>query len=149
MMRFEYPATVLPAAKFAPRDRGYIVSFPDVPEAHTQAETARAALARSADALMAALGGYMELRRPLPTPSRPKRGQPVIAVPPLAAAKLALYRAMQEARVSRVALGKRLGMSEAAVRRMLDLDHRSHIGQIDAALAALGKRLFLEVADAA
>jgi len=149
MIRFEYPATVHPAAKFAPRDKGYIVSFFDVPEAHTQAGTARAALTKAADALVAALGGYVELHRPLPTPSRPKRGQPVVALPPLAAAKLALYRAMQEARVSRVALGKRLGISEAAVRRMLDLDHRSHIGQIDAALAALGKRLFVEVADAA
>ncbi len=149
MIRFEYPVRVVAAEKFTPRERGYVVLFADVPEAHAQAESVRAALAKAPDALLAALGGYVELRRFLPTPSRPKRGQRVIAVPPLAAAKLALYRAMQEARVSRVALGKKLGVSEAAVRRLLDVDHRSHIGQVDAALAALGKRLFVEVADAA
>jgi hypothetical protein len=42
-----------------------------------------------------------------------------------------------------------LGLSEGAIRRLLDLDHRSHIGQIDAALAALGKRLVVQVDDAA
>jgi hypothetical protein len=31
------------------------------------------------------------------------------------------------------------------VRRLLDLDHRSHIDQLDRALAALGRRLELRV----
>ncbi|MGH6960360.1 MAG: hypothetical protein ACREE7_07760, partial [Dongiaceae bacterium] len=93
MTRFDYPASVIPAAKFAPRQRGYVVLFADVPEAHAQAESIKAALTKAADALLAALGGYIELRRPLPTPSRPKRGQRVVVVPPLVAAKLALYRA--------------------------------------------------------
>jgi hypothetical protein len=35
------------------------------------------------------------------------------------------------------------------VRRLLDLDHRSDIGQIEAALATLGKRLEITVRDAA
>ncbi len=51
--------------------------------------------------------------------------------------------------MTRVALGKRIGVSEGAVRRLLDLDHRSHIGQVETALAALGMRLVVEVRDAA
>ncbi len=70
-------------------------------------------------------------------------------MPPLVAAKLALYRAMRGAGSTRVALGKRLGISEGAVRRLLDLDHRSHIGQVEAGLAVLGKRLVVEVRDTA
>jgi hypothetical protein len=35
------------------------------------------------------------------------------------------------------------------VRRLLDLDHRSHIDQIDQALAALGKRLNARVLEPA
>jgi antitoxin HicB len=56
---------------------------------------------------------------------------------------------MWEAGLTAMALAKRLGLSEGAIRRLLDLDHRSHIGQVEAALAALGKRLSVEVYDAA
>ena len=56
---------------------------------------------------------------------------------------------MRNSRITRVALGKRLGVSGRTIRRLLDLDHRSHIGQIDTTLASLGKRLVVEVQDAA
>ena len=98
--------------------------------------------------LIAALGGYVKAREPIPAPS-PARGRPTVVLPPLVAAKLALYEAMRAERVTNVALAERLGVTEAAVRRLLDLDHRSHIGQVDAALRALGKRLTIEVRDAA
>ena len=65
------------------------------------------------------------------------------------AAKLGLYRAMRQAGLTRVALAERLGVSEAAVRRLIDLDHRSHIGKVEEALAALGKHLRIEIDDAA
>ncbi|HEX5079234.1 MAG TPA: hypothetical protein VFV80_08795 [Geminicoccaceae bacterium] len=42
-------------------------------------------------------------------------------------------------------LARRLGLQENAVRRLLDLDHRSHIDQVDRALAALGRRLELRI----
>lgn len=96
-----------------------------------------------------ALGGYIDDRRDIPMPSSPKPGQKTVIVPPLVSAKLALYQAMHEAQITRVALGKRLGVSEGAVRRLLDLDHKSHIGQVDAALSVLGKRLVVEIHDAA
>jgi hypothetical protein len=62
-------------------------------------------------------------------------------LPPLVAAKLALYEAMRAQRMTRTELARRLGRQENAVRRLLDLDHRSHIDQIDRALAALGVAL--------
>ncbi len=130
-------------------DGSILVTFPGVPEALTDGETEAEALAEALDCLIAALGGYINDRRDIPRPSRPKRGQPVVALPPLVSAKLALYQAMRDAGITRVALGERLGVSEGAVRRLLDLDHRSHIGQIDAALVALGKRLVVEVRNAA
>ena len=42
-----------------------------------------------------------------------------------------------------------LYISEGTIRRLLDIDHRSHIGQIDAVLAVFGKRLVVEVQEAA
>ena len=52
-----------------------------------------------------------------------------------------LYRATRAEGVGNTALAGRLGLSEGAVRRLLDLDHRSHIGQIETALEALGRNL--------
>ena len=133
------------------RERGgtILVSFSDVPEALTEGESVNEALTEAQDALLAALGGYINERRAIPAPSKARRGQRLVFLPPLPAAKLALYQAMREAGLTNVALGRRLKVSEAAVRRLIDLDHRSHIGQIEAALAALGKRLVVEVEKAA
>ena len=123
-------------------DGTLFVSFPDVPEALTGGSTEREALAEAEDCLIAALGGYINERRNIPRPS-PARGCPVVILPALVAAKLALYQAMREQDFSNVALAGQLGVLEGTVRRLLDLDHRSHIGQIEAALKIFGKRLVL------
>ena len=48
---------------------------------------------------------------------------------------------MRERGLSNAALARQLGTVEGAVRRLIDLDHRSHIGQVETALHALGQRL--------
>ena len=122
-------------------DQGAVlVSFPDIPEALTEGATEGEALAEAQDCLIAALGGYMDDRRDIPRPS-PGRGRPLAALPALAAAKIALHRAMRERGLSNAALARRLGTVEGTVRRLIDLDHRSHIGQVETALEALGQRL--------
>jgi antitoxin HicB len=132
--------------RFEPQETGgVLVQFIDVPEAHTCGPTETDAGGDHAlDCLIAALGGYVKLGREIPGPS-PARGRPVVTLPPLVAAKLALYEAMRAERITRTGLARRLGLQENAVRRLLDLDHRSHIDQLDRALAALGKRLEVRV----
>ena len=71
----------------------------------------------------------------------PARGRPVVAVPALTAAKLALHEAMVPGSVSNVELARRLGTDEKAVRRLRDPLHGSRIEAVEAALRALGKRL--------
>lgn len=142
-MRYHYPARLV-------RDGGsYVITFPDVPEAITQADAGEDRDAVAADCLATALSFYVDDRRDLPRPSPPKRGQRLIAVGPVIAAKLALYQAMREAGITKVALAARLGVSEAAVRKLLDLDHASKIDNVAAALALLGKRVVVEVTEAA
>ena len=46
-------------------------------------------------------------------------------------------------------LARLLDVDEKAVRRLLDFDHQSHIGQIERALAMLGRRLEVSVEPAA
>jgi antitoxin HicB len=135
-MRYIYPIELDPE----PDGSAVNLSFPDVPGALTFGGDEAEALALAEDCLIAALRGYMKLGKPIPAPSAP-RGRSVVALPSLAAAKLALYGAMREARITNVELARRLGIAESVVRKMLDLDHRTHIGQVEAALAELGVRL--------
>jgi antitoxin HicB len=67
----------------------------------------------------------------------------------VAGAKLALYLAMRERKVSNSWLARRLGCSETVIRRMLNPDHETKAEKIEAALVALGKRLTVGVEDAA
>jgi len=122
----------------------FLAQFPDVPEALTESETFDEAMAEARDALTAALAGYVHARQDIPAPSSTTAGQTLIHLPPLAAAKLALYEGMRRQCVSNVELGRRLGIAENAIRRLIDPDHRSHIGQVEKALDALHVQLVVE-----
>ena len=70
-------------------------------------------------------------------------------VPLWLAPKLALYLAMRDQQVNNSELARRLGVHERVIRRMLDPEHASKAEKIQAALAALGKQMTVEVCDAA
>ncbi len=141
-MHYAYPADVLEEPD------GVTVSFPDVPGAITCGDTRAEALERGQDALISMLSVYIEENRPVPRPP-PARGRPLVPVAALDAAKLALHDAMLAAHMSNVELGRRLGLDEKQVRRLRDPLHQSHIGKVEAALRILGKRLEVEVKEAA
>jgi antitoxin HicB len=142
-MHDAYPFTLTPD-----EDGRLVVAFPDVKGASTDGADEAAAVANAADCLTAALIGYIRSREPIPRPS-PARGRRTIALPPLMAAKLALYSAMLEQGVANADLADRMGTSEPEVRRLLDLDHRSDLRRIEAALAELGRRLEIRVRNVA
>ncbi|MBI5521042.1 MAG: XRE family transcriptional regulator [Desulfarculus sp.] len=127
----------------------FIAQFPDVPEALTVGSDQADALYWAQDALVVALSGYLDDRRDIPQPSKPKRGQKLVALPPLVALKLAIYQAMRDQGLSQAELATRLKCDSRQVRRLLDLDHNSRLDLLAEALKALGKRLVIEVADAA
>ncbi len=137
-MRYTYPCVL------TPDDGGVSISFPDVPEALTCGDDRAEALASAQDALATALAGYVHERWDIPAPSAAADGQELIPVPPVTAAKLALYTAMRAQDVTNVELAGRLGISEAAVRKLLNPDHRSHIGQVERALRTVGRTLVVE-----
>ncbi len=140
---FEYPVLLTPA-----EEGGFVVTFPDVPEAITQGEDKADALLHARDALESALMFYVDDFRPLPTPSvLPEL--PSITPETLSCAKLALYQAMYETKSSNADLARRLGIGLADVESLLDINHASKIEQIDTALAVLGKRLAVEMREAA
>ena len=125
------------------------VEFPDVPEANTFGEDADEALMQAVDALESALSMYVEDRRDIPKPSPVKaRGKGVI-LPALTEAKLALYSTMRANRVGKAELARRLNCHLPQVDRLLDLLHASRLDQLEAAFRVLGKRLDVEIREAA
>lgn len=125
-----------------------LVSFPDVPGAHTFGDDEAEALARAVDALETMFIALMNDRQPIPPPSPVGRRRSVTP-PPLSAAKVALYRTMREQGVSKADLGRRLGWHMPQIDRMLDLRHVSRLPQLEQALRALGKEIVVEIRDAA
>ena len=126
----------------------FLLTFPDVPEAGTDGEIREEAEEGALDCLLAALGGYIEARRDIPSPGR-KRGAGKDVLPPLVAAKLSLYQAMRDDGISQMELSCRTGHDQKDIRRLLDVDHRSHIGLAEDALEKIGRRLVVNVEGAA
>ncbi len=140
-MQYAYPCNLIPDHE---EGEGFIVTFPDVPGAITGARTREESLFLAEDALVAMLAVYVQQQREIPTPSPVAGGQELVAVPPIAAAKLALYTAMREQGITGDALAVRLNLSDTAIRKLLDPDCYSHISQIMRALRTVGRNLVIE-----
>ena len=145
MFTATYPASFLPEAN----GKGLHVRFPDLPEALTGGDDLADTFAEATDCLAEAIAGRIARGDEIPPPSKPKRGQRLISVPLYLAPKLALYLAMRERGMPNSKLAKRLGVSETIVRRMLNPRHHTKPEKIQAALAALGKRIVVTFEDAA
>jgi antitoxin HicB len=145
MFTASFAASVLPEEG----GTGFHVRFRDLPEALTGGDDLGDTLAQAADCLAEAIAGRIARGEAIPRPSKPKRGERRISVPLYLAPKLALYLAMREEGLRKTQLARRLGVSETVVRRMLNPKHATKPEKIQAALAALGKRIVVTLEDAA
>jgi antitoxin HicB len=130
-------------------DGRILVEFVDLPRVATDGKDDREAMEEAIDALGSDLSIRLSRREEIPAPSAAKRGRRLVPVPLWLAPKLALYLAMRDQRVNNSELARRLGVHERVIRRMLDPEHASKAEKIQAALAALGKQMTVEVRDAA
>ncbi len=135
-----YPVTI------TPDDGQFTVTFPDVPEVVTFGETREEARQRSLDALLTIFDALMKDRRDIPEPSRVTND--AIELPALESAKIELYRAMRARNIGKAELARRLDWHLPQVDRVLQVRHGSQLDQMQAAFAALGKKLVLTVVDA-
>jgi antitoxin HicB len=143
-MLYAYPV------EFRQDQNGTVIAVvPDVPGTMTVGADHGEALERVHGALVAMLWARMEDHETIPRPSRPGRGQRVAVLPPMTAAKLSIYQTMRARRTTIQDLAQRLGWDETHVRKVLDLRRRSRLEDIELALGALGKRLVIDIANAA
>ena len=140
MKIFDYPVTLTP-------DEGTVmVTFADVAEAITFGMDEDEALLQAVDALESALTFYIEDRKLLPTPSKPKKGQKTVRPSALECGKLGVYQAMTEQGIKKSELARRLGWHMPQIDRLFDLRRASKLDQIEAAASALGKHVKLQIA---
>jgi len=144
MSVFTYPARFT-----AGSDGRILVEFVDLPRVATDGKNDREAMEEAMDALGSDLSIRLSRREKIPAPSAARRGERLVAVPLWLAPKLALYLAMRDQQVNNSELARRLGVHERVIRRMLAPEHASKAETIQAALAALGKQMTVQVHDAA
>ncbi|AXS38923.1 type II toxin-antitoxin system HicB family antitoxin [Breoghania sp. L-A4] len=135
-------------------DGGFVVTFPDVPEAITGGETRAKALEMAEDALTVALLGRLDDEAALPIAAASGGALVSVAVPARFAAKIALIEAFRAAQakdpaISQSELARKLGVDHKEIRRRLDPDHKTKLPALEETLKALGKRLVVSVEDAA
>jgi antitoxin HicB len=136
--------------KLTKDDNGTVfVTAPDLPEVGTFGNNVADALTRACDAIATALQGRITDRKDIPVPSARKRGQHLVSLPAIVAAKLALYQAMIETGTRKVDLARKLGVHGPQVDRILDLDHNSRLDQIEEAAKAIGREFHIELRPAA
>ena len=138
-MQYNFPCNIVPDTTEG--GWGYLVSFSDIPFAHTGGKTFKESIILAEDCLVVALSCYVDLGKELPTPSSFQDGQELLTVQPVIAAQLDLYTAMREQGISRADLAKRLGISIEDADRLLSLDYCTPIAQVAKALRAVGCQL--------
>ncbi|WP_410472799.1 type II toxin-antitoxin system HicB family antitoxin [Faucicola mancuniensis] len=129
-----YPAT------FTKDTDGFVVTFRDIPEALTQGDTYEEALEMAQDALATAMDFYFEDNRPVPMPSKAKKGEVMVELPLSIWSKVLLLNEMLNQHVSQADLAKRMGIKPQQVTRIVNLEHATKIDTLVQAFRALGKR---------
>lgn len=144
MRTYFYPAVFEPTE----REGGFIVTFPDIPEAITEGDDMADAREQAADALGVVLLTYLEMGRALPRSfvgERKALKTGLVPISPSAdvTAKIAVIETFKDSGISRSELARRLGKDEKEARRILDPSTATKLPVLAAALTAMGQRLVI------
>jgi antitoxin HicB len=135
MILFQYSAVLV-----QDEDGGFVVTFPDFPEAVAQGETEQEALEAAADSIEEAVANRIMMNLDLPAPMATGASYTVI-VPASTALKAALYQAIRSLKISKVQVAALLGVDEKEVRRLLDPYHPSKLTRIEELMKRLDRRI--------
>lgn len=142
MRSFTFPANFSSA-----EEGGFVITFADVPEVVTQAETVEQGIEEAADALEEAITGRINTGDFIPEPSAIRPGQYLIPVPMQSAMKAALYEEIRAQGKNKVQMAAHLGIDEKEIRRLLDPHYPSKLPRIAEILERVGKRVIVSVGD--
>ncbi len=141
MQNFIYYASLTPD----PEDGGFVVRFTDFPEAITQGDSIEESLHEAADCLEEAVANRILMKLDIPMPTEVSERSYAAPLPAPMAAKAALYLAMRELKLTNAEFADRLHRREQDIKRLCDPHEAADMSQIDEALAAIGRRLFIGI----
>ncbi|MBV9077513.1 MAG: type II toxin-antitoxin system HicB family antitoxin [Methylobacteriaceae bacterium] len=130
-----------------PDDNGtFLVRCPALPMVITFGDDETAARRNAVDAIEIALASIMNDDGDIPASDL---ADDIVRLPLRTALKVELYLALRSAGLTRADLAARLGTRPESIDRLIELDHRSALENLEAAFAALGRTLEIDVRRAA
>lgn len=134
--------------KLTPDDNDtFLVTSPDFPEVITFVEPREKALHYAVGAFREIIAGKIYDKEPIPEPSKIRAKDDFITLPLQTEMKIRLYQSLNESGVKKADLARKLNLHWQEIDRLLDFKQSTSIGKIEAAFAALGKSLNIEVTD--
>lgn len=137
---YAYPARLEPQP-----DGGFLVSFPDLPEALTDGVDLAEVLANASDCLSEALAGRINRGEAIPQPRGGRKNAPVIAPEPTIALKAALHGALRARGLTVADIARRLEIDYRQAARLADPRSASKLTSLKAALGVLGYEVAIAV----
>jgi antitoxin HicB len=122
-----------------------VVHFPDLPEALTDGADEAEALAEASDCLSTALAARIVNNEDIPSPSRVRAGQYLVAPDATVALKAALYSALRARKMTIADLARRLDVDDRKAARLIHPRAVSSLSSLEAALSVLGYTIAIEV----
>ncbi|MCH7937274.1 MAG: type II toxin-antitoxin system HicB family antitoxin [Proteobacteria bacterium] len=132
-----YPITLIPDGDTV------MATCKDFPEVSTFGEDNDDALLHAADALEEAIDARIAGRQEIPQPSR---GKVRVPLPTQTAITVLVYQTMMKKGLKKAGLARLLAWHGPQVDRLLDVHHATRLDHVDAAMAAMEKRIEVKAA---
>lgn len=137
----KYPFVITPDGP------GFMVSFPDIIEAVTFAETQQEAIDMAYDCLITTLEFYFDEMSAIPLPAGGQNAQRVVTLPASVAIKILLLNEMICQHVTRTELARLMKLPMTQVNRLVSLRKAVALDTIEQAFGKLGKSLEFNLVD--
>lgn len=121
------------------------MTFPDFSEATSVGEDQGEALLNAVDAIETAIDFYFNDRRPVPLPSKAKRGKLTVELPSTVSAKVLIWNELLSQNLRKADLARRLNVHMPQIDRLFNIRHSSKIEFVKDAAKVLGKKLSVEL----
>lgn len=137
-MNVLYPAIF----KYNREDKCYIISFPDLPEAISEADSLEEAYFNASEVLTLTLEGRIDEGMEIPKPSHRKKAK---LIAPSAKAQAALLMKWAKGKHTTAELARMLKTSWPAIARMENPHHSPNLRQLEKIAAAVGQKLIISM----
>lgn len=120
---------------------GLAVYCRDLPQFSSYGNDEQHAMTQAVDGVESTLSIYVDEYRAIPTATPPEDGEHIVHLPAATVLKIALWNAIIELGMGKGDLSHALGVSQIQGARLVNFLHESNVGEVEAALAVLSKRL--------